>query len=391
MRPVLALPTLSPRLLWPSAPSPRSLFPLPDPRSEYFYLGRAAVHLSVRRLGLAGTEVLVPAYHHGVEVAALEAAGAKPVFYGLGADLRVDRASLTEAWTPRCRGLYVIHVAGFPQPMAELLAFARENRLKVVEDCALALFSSEGAIPVGMRGDAAIFCLYKTLPVPHGGALWMPGDHERPVLRTPPTSTLAHQFASALATRSSLSGEAGRLWRSGMTRLARGWRRRGRLPVDDLPVGGRAFLPGQERLGASALVPALARRIDAVDVIQRRRENFRGLQDRLTGAHEGLPVTLADGTCPLFFPLLTPSPERVAEALQRAGVETVAFWREGSPRVDLSRFPTVARLRRTVLELPIHQDLGPEALDRMAEVVRPLLIRRGPRTPPSEASARRPA
>src|SRR5690606_11554187 len=115
-KPIPSLPNFSPGELVrpPVRPLP---FPFGDRRTHYFYLGRGAVHRAVELLGLVGEEVLVPAYHHGVEVAALVHAGAKLRFYGVKRDFTVDMKSLTDQLTEQTRALYVIHYAGFPQPM----------------------------------------------------------------------------------------------------------------------------------------------------------------------------------------------------------------------------------------------------------------------------------
>src|SRR5947209_5410840 len=77
-----SLPTLDPTLLAPSLePARRPLFPLDrltSPATQLFYLARAGVHHTIKHWldGKPGV-VLMPAYHHGVEVEAVRAAGAE--------------------------------------------------------------------------------------------------------------------------------------------------------------------------------------------------------------------------------------------------------------------------------------------------------------------------
>jgi hypothetical protein len=61
------------------------------------------------------------------------------------------------------------------------------------------------------------------------------------------------------------------------------------------------------------------------------------------------------------------------EQLVSRGIEAVDFWREGHPACDLSRFPEVARLRRSVLEVPCHQDLSLETLAVIVDSIREVL------------------
>jgi dTDP-4-amino-4,6-dideoxygalactose transaminase len=51
----------------------------------------------------------------------------------------LDPAALQRAVTPKTRAVVPTHVYGLPCDMDEILAVAREHRLRVVEDCAHAL------------------------------------------------------------------------------------------------------------------------------------------------------------------------------------------------------------------------------------------------------------
>ncbi len=373
-RTIAVLPALSPGALLPGLFGPPLAFPFCDPRTHYFYLGRGAVVRAVERLGLAGRELLVPAYHHGVEVEALVAAGARPRFYNVTRDFQADLASLAAEVTPDTRGLYVIHFAGFPQPMPELVAFARAHALKVIEDCALALYSSDGPRPLGSRGDAAIFCLYKTLPVPHGGALWMPAPAVPFTLTSAGSLTTAHQLlASLLVQLERRTGTIGRLARQAVRLGARLARAVGSLPADARPVGGRAFSPGQERLAMSPVSLRIARRIDPRTVVETRRRNYYALMSRLREVSPPMVHELPAGVSPLFYPLWVDDKPALQAALSAEGIESIDFWREGSPLVPAGRFPEVDALRAHVLELPIHQDVDLEDVERIARVVRRVL------------------
>src|SRR6266508_664045 len=79
------------------------------------------------------------------------------------------------------------------------------------------------------------------------------------------------------------------------------------------------------------------------------------LRDRVPPVFGEVPA----GACPLFYPLLCEDKAAVAARLLARGIETVDFWREGHPLCAAGEFPEVASLRRRVLELPVHQDLGP--------------------------------
>lgn len=370
-KPMFALPTLSPRMFAAPKPGKPLPFPLGDARTEYFYLGRNAVWQAVHRLGLSGAEVLVPAYHHGVEVEALLHAGVRPRFYNVERNFRADLGDLAARLTPETRAIYVIHFAGIPQPMDDILAIARNRRLSVIEDCALSLLSSDGVRPLGARGDAAVFCLYKTLPVPHGGALWMPRETTRAKVRAPSSSVVAQQLTSAMVAHAErCAGGAAVKVRAALREAARSFRSIGRLPTDAAPVGNRRLDPAQLDVGIAPIALHIARRLDFDRIMERRRRNYYALLARLRDVSPPVVNELGAGVCPLFYPLWVEDKKRVHRTLAGWGIESIDFWNEGSPLVEQGAFPEVEEMRRHVLELPIHQDLDGNDMDTLASAVR---------------------
>src|SRR6185503_6605591 len=106
-----ALPALDPRLALPTLAPPRPpLFPFDRaPSAQRFYLARAGVYRAIRHfLDGAPGPVLMPAYHHGVEVEAARAAGARLAFYRVDRELRVDLDDLAaRARAPGVRLVYL--------------------------------------------------------------------------------------------------------------------------------------------------------------------------------------------------------------------------------------------------------------------------------------------
>src|SRR5207253_9323719 len=186
----------------PSAAVPL-VFPFDQPGLRYRYFARNAVWDAVQLLELSGKQVLMPAYHHGVELETLLAAGVKPVFFRVDAQMRCDFEDARRRATPEVRGLYVIHYAGFPQDMEAARQLASELGVPLIEDCALALLSRNGDKPLGSSGDLSVCCLYKTLPVPNGGALLARGElrhrlHELPEVDAPRVASTASHLAGSL-------------------------------------------------------------------------------------------------------------------------------------------------------------------------------------------------
>ncbi|MBF0176706.1 MAG: DegT/DnrJ/EryC1/StrS family aminotransferase [Magnetococcales bacterium] len=126
----------------------------------------AALHLSHMHLGIGpGDEVIVPAQTHVATVHAVELTGAKPVFVDCEIHTgNVDLALVEKAISPRTRAVTVVHFAGIPANMARLRALADAHRLKVIEDCALAVGARFQGRHVGLWGKSGCFSFY---PVKH--------------------------------------------------------------------------------------------------------------------------------------------------------------------------------------------------------------------------------
>jgi dTDP-4-amino-4,6-dideoxygalactose transaminase len=293
-------------------------------------------------------------------------------FYPIDRSLEPDLAALAALCTGATRALFVIHFLGWPQPMAEIQSFCRSRGLLLIEDCALALLSEHEGRPLGSFGDHAVFCLYKTLPVPNGGLL----VHNRAgagTLTAPPLHPcgllpLAGRSTELvlewLRTRSDGSGRALFALKRAAGRVLRA------SGAERHPVGDMGFDPGQLDLAISPVCHTLMRRCDFASIRRRRRENFHRLHAALEGHVPFLKRNLPEGVCPLFFPILVPDKRAAARALRARGVDAVEFWNEGAPEADV--FPDVQFLRRHVLELPLHQGLGPPQIEHVATQVRAL-------------------
>ena len=373
-----ALPTLWPSMLAERERSGVLPPPLGDPATRYWYFARNAVWHGARALGLSGGEVLMPAYFHGVEVDALLDAGVHLRWVKVDRAMQLDLADLERQRTKATRAVYAIHYAGFPQDVFALRRFCDKHGLLLIEDCALALLSRLGGQPLGTFGDAAIWCFYKALPVPNGGALTMkaPGasgirrPHEAPL-----TTAAAHAASSLLANAELRLGAPARLARTLLRRVTSLARRRG-LP--HVATGTQRFSRAAVDLAISPLSLHLARSLDHGAIVARRRRNYLHLTERLGSAAPPVTGPLDDGVCPLFYPVAVVGKRHVQETLAARGIETVDFWRTPHPEGPTGRRYAVAEeLRRTVLEVPCHQDLGIADMDRIADELLKALGRPG--------------
>ena len=347
----------------------REWFPFDAAGGAWTFSGRVALYHGLPSLGLpAHSTILVPSYHQGVEIDALLAAGYRLRYYRLDRQLSIDLTDAEQRLDETVSALYVIHYFGFAQPLEPIRRFCQAHGLRLIEDCALSLFSRENDTWLGSVGDLALFSVYKTLPLPHGGFLVTKPPRAAVALRPAPgaatlaqTLDLVHQGVEASA-----------WWRlekcwNWASRRAPGmiqWHR------DEMVASGGARW--DSRLldyGASPWIVPLMGLVDRDAVVARRRENYARLASRLRG-QVSLPFPeLRAGTCPLFFPVMVPDKVRFQRALERLGVQSVNLWDASHPTCPPALAAEVAAWRAHCLELPIHQELGADHVDRVAAAV----------------------
>lgn len=376
---VSAWPGLAPRHLFQAGGSKPLPFPLNAPHRTFSYVARNVIYHLFRNLKLRpGEVVLVPDYHSGVEVWAIQAAGASIQFYPINRHLEPDLEALEKLCTPAVRVLYVIHFFGWPQPIEKLMSLCRARGITLIEDCAVSLFSESQGKALGTSGDYAVFCLYKILPVPHGGLLIQNTNILESLehLKQTPCSTVSltgrsmELFLEWLRSRFGLLGQAA----SGLKRsLGRALTAVGvkRLPVGDISpkFNSIGFDIANLSTGMSPLCHRMLQGFDYQAIRQRRRENFLLLRDRLAGKVNILRADLPEGVCPLFFPILVRNKPAVVRALRDRGVGAVELWNYGHPEADAHASEDIRFLRERAVELPIHQDVSPAQVEYMADQI----------------------
>ena len=166
-------PTLSPAVLLGSSRDGVLPAPLDAGRVTFHVRARNGIWQLIRALGLQESDVvLVPSYNCGAELDAVLRAPATVRFYRVDLSARIDVDDLRQAIEPRTRAVIVTHYFGFPQPdLVAIGELCSDNGLVLIEDCAHALYSTHLGRSLGTFGDASVFSLWKTLPMPDGGAV----------------------------------------------------------------------------------------------------------------------------------------------------------------------------------------------------------------------------
>ena len=358
---------------------PRSAVTLPVPLNDggtiYFYRAPNAIYHLVRALAFEPGEcVLVPDYHSGNEVAAILAAGASVRYYPIRRNLEPDLDALARLSRSNACALLVTHFFGWPQPLPELQALCRERGMILIEDCAPALLSESEGRPLGTFGDYAIYCLYKTLPVPDGAALVqnrgaLGGLHALTLMPGGSTSVAgrsAELLLEQLRSRANGFGDGLTRAKRAVGRALTAW------GVPRVPAGDTGFDLAHVDIAMSPLCGWLLERLDYDSIRRHRRENAALMRERLPDSVVLIKEPMADGVCPLSFPIVVAEKQAAAETLRRRGIGAIECWNTGYPGATTG--PDATFLRQHVLELPIHQDITAAQVEYMADQVSELKL-----------------
>jgi dTDP-4-amino-4,6-dideoxygalactose transaminase len=362
-------PTLRWRMTLPRGWRKSPPFPFDNQALHYFYMARNGIYALAKLWNLANQEVLFPAYFHGIEIESLLAARVKLKFYPVHSGMRVDVDEIGARISPSTRAVYMIHYVGFPGPVQEVSELCRRHGIRLIEDCALALLSKLGDQPLGSFGDAAIFNLYKTLPVPNGGALLvrLAGAARLPKASPPSlSSTMAYTATAAWRhLKFQTRGSTHRLLQQAR-KLAKS--RSDKLGV--VQVGSEHFDLSQSDLAMSRLCHWILAAQDFPQIVARRRRNYQRLMDHLKDLSPPVFPGLPRGVCPLFYPLQTRNKLKVIEHLFGHGVDAGNYWSQSLPILPEGNFPEVDALRQSIVELPCHQDFTTDDMDWIADLIR---------------------
>jgi hypothetical protein len=133
--------------------------------------GTLALELALYALDIGpGDEVIVPSRTFIASASCVVARGATPVIVDIDAvtqNLTVE--TIRAAVTSNTKAIIAVHLAGWPCDMDTIMAYARENGLKVIEDCAQAHGAVYKGKLVGSLGDMAAFSFCQDKIMTTGG------------------------------------------------------------------------------------------------------------------------------------------------------------------------------------------------------------------------------
>lgn len=322
----------------------------------------AALHLAAVALKLGpGEEVLCPTLTFVASANAIRAVGADVVFCESSNedDLTVDADDIVKRISPRTRAIVCVHYAGFPCRMSEIKKISEKHDLKIIEDCAHAVFTKNNNRVLGTVGDVGCFSFFsnKNITCGEGGAI---------------------------ATNNDELAEKIRLLRShGMTTLTLD-RHMGRAHNYDVAISGFNYRMDEMR---AALLDAQLDRLK--DLLDRRRKLYVLYREFLDGTRIHLPFSNYpeqpdwEDTAVHILPVLLPigtDREFVMEAMKREGIQTSIHYpcvhRFSAYRASGQSLPKTEMLSDRLLTLPFFPDLTERQCRKVVDTLMHAIDRR---------------
>jgi dTDP-4-amino-4,6-dideoxygalactose transaminase len=271
-------------------------------------------------------EILLPAYIGWTQKEGsgvfdpIQELGLRYRFYRVHRDLSIDRNDVLEKISViKPKLLVLIHYFGYPDKnSAAIIKFARERGVLVLEDEAHALLSDWIGGICGREGNAAIMSLHKILPFKFGGLLVLQDFGEDCVV--------ARMKAAHLD-----------------------------IPLESSPMD-----------------------YDLLNISNARRQNALKLLELLrplAGKVDPLFPLLPDGVVPQTLPVVIRKKPRndLYFALSESGYGVITLYHTLIDAIRCSEFPDSHWLSSVILNLPIHQDVTYETMERMIARIKELV------------------
>ena len=152
-------------------------------------------------------EVICPSLTFAASCNCIRYVGATPVFADIvGPDhINIDPKDIERKITSKTKGIIVVHMAGFPCQMEEIMAIAKKHSLKVIEDACHAPLSEYKSVKLGTIGDCAAYSFFSNKNISTGeGGMFITNNEEMAakarLIRSHGMSTMSYQRASGHAT-----------------------------------------------------------------------------------------------------------------------------------------------------------------------------------------------
>ena len=247
--------------------------------------------------------------------------------------------------------------------------YCHNREIKIIEDCALSLFTKIDESFIGNTGDAAIFSLMKFLPVPDGGVLRLNNKcyaYSSSLNRPPFVETfksmlplikrwvlsISQIFFNATLRDEQMDIEVGS----------------DKEKHPDIPES-YYYDSARYNYAISKLTLNLLHIFDHRKIIKTRRNNYRSIQNTVSGLSSIRPLftELPKGVCPVMFPIIANDRNAVLLKLNYLGIPAFPWWGGYHNSLDYTQFKEACFLKDHVFCIPIHQDLSNAHINYMKE------------------------
>jgi len=147
-----------------------------DVKSVAVSNGTAALHMALLGLGIAsGDEVIIPALTFVADINVVRIVGATPILADCGSyeNWNITAQSIEKLITPKTKALILVHFAGYPCEMDEIVSLCKKHDIVLIEDCAHAPGAKYKGQSCGTFGKYGCFSFFtnKNLSVGEGGMI----------------------------------------------------------------------------------------------------------------------------------------------------------------------------------------------------------------------------
>lgn len=344
-------------------------FPFMSGAQALFSSGREALLYGIRLLDNLSGKIHIPAYCCRSVLSPLKKLRLNTKFYDVGNHLEpimdnieFDRGDI----------FLLIHYFGIPQDALSIDQLCRERGMVLIEDCAHALPDPEARHTMGSTGAFSIYSLRKQLPVPDGGVLVV-------------NDSKAKDHVAGLALPKLRRTPAKKWLINSLDRFAFTVRLPNTLILKDTlrDILGSTDNVFYARISDDA-VPEISRitaqvlgQMDINSIVKIRRENYYCMVDYLSGI-QGITVpfpSLPEGAVPQAFPVLLNDADRICAFMRKKGIGAGRWPGYELPeQITLSDFPGTASWVKSLLLLPLHQDLNAVYIEKIIQTIKKLYI-----------------
>ena len=352
----------------------RSVRLSPEAKGLYFYpRGRDALLVALIALRIMpGNTLVVPAYICVSALDPLRQAGYQIVFIDIKRDFQLDPIKVLDvAEACGAKAVLAIHYFGFPSNVSRLTALLRPRGIRVIEDCCHSFLTHSSGKLIGSQGDAAIFSMRKTLPIPDGGALRLNvHDFDSESLNLPIVA--APNVMSFLAIRAVEEMVASVGWPFIYSQTVDKIKKRfqGVNKIDEQE--SVAHHVPRRHAPSSLLTSYLSNEDYLLQVRLSITTNYARIVEGLLG--RGLQAYISDipaGCVPQWVPLYDPSGLSLSW-LREHGVGA-SRWPWHELPVEVAEFPlkypVSNELNSNLVLIPVHHCIGPRQIKRMLDIL----------------------